>query len=104
MEVDFDLSDVMFRATANSMDSIPLPLLDRMEIIRLPGYTEDEKIKIAKKYLLSKQFQQNGLKNKELLIATSAVKDIIRYYTAKLVSEDSTERYQKSAGKLLRIF
>tara|TARA_Y100000389_G_C17453390_1_gene516342 strand:- start:499 stop:2913 length:2415 start_codon:yes stop_codon:yes gene_type:complete len=81
LEVDFDLSDVMFIATANSIDSIPLPLLDRMEIIRLPGYTEDEKIKIAKKYLLSKQFQQNGLKNKELLIATSAVKDIIRYYT-----------------------
>jgi ATP-dependent Lon protease len=71
----------MFIATANSMDSIPLPLLDRMEIIRLPGYTEEEKVKIAKKYLLSKQFQQNGLKNKELSIATSAVKDIIRYYT-----------------------
>ena len=81
LEVDFDLSDVMFIATANSMDSIPLPLLDRMEIIRLPGYTEEEKVKIAKKYLLSKQFQQNGLKNKELSIATSAVKDIIRYYT-----------------------
>ena len=81
LEVDFDLSDVMFIATANSMDSIPLPLLDRMEIIRLPGYTEDEKVSIAKKYLLSKQFRQNGLKNKELSIATSAIKDIIRYYT-----------------------
>ena len=81
LEVDFDLSDVMFIATANSMDSIPLPLLDRMEIIRLPGYTEEEKVNIAKKYLLSKQFQQNGLKKKELLIASSAVKDIIRYYT-----------------------
>ena len=81
LEVDFDLSDVMFIATANSMDSIPLPLLDRMEIIRLPGYTEQEKVNIAKKYLLSKQFQQNGLKKKELLIASSAVKDIIRYYT-----------------------
>jgi ATP-dependent Lon protease len=55
----------MFIATANSMDSIPLPLLDRMEIIRLPGYTEEEKVNIAKKYLLSKQFQQNGLKKKE---------------------------------------
>ena len=81
LEVDFDLSDVMFIATANSMDSIPLPLLDRMEIIRLPGYTEEEKVNIAKKYLLSKQFEQNGLKKKELLIASSAVKDIIRYYT-----------------------
>ena len=81
LEVDFDLSDVMFIATANSMDSIPLPLLDRMEIIRLPGYTEEEKVNIAKKYLLSKQFQQNGLKKKELLISSSAVKDIIRYYT-----------------------
>ena len=81
LEVDFDLSDVMFIATANSMDSIPLPLLDRMEIIRLPGYTEEEKVNIAKKYLLSKQFKQNGLKNKELLISSSAVKDIIRYYT-----------------------
>jgi len=81
LEVDFDLSDVMFIATANSMDSIPLPLLDRMEIIRLPGYTEEEKVNIAKKYLLSKQFQQNGLKKKELLITSSAVKDIIRYYT-----------------------
>jgi ATP-dependent Lon protease len=81
LEVDFDLSDVMFIATANSMDSIPLPLLDRMEIIRLPGYTEEEKVNITKKYLLSKQFQQNGLKKKELLISSSAVKDIIRYYT-----------------------
>tara|TARA_Y100000389_G_scaffold98505_1_gene95177 strand:+ start:4080 stop:6494 length:2415 start_codon:yes stop_codon:yes gene_type:complete len=81
LEVDFDLSDVMFIATANSMDSIPLPLLDRMEIIRLPGYTEEEKVNIAKKYLLSKQFQQNGLKKKELLISSSAVKDIIRYHT-----------------------
>jgi ATP-dependent Lon protease len=81
LEVDFDLSDVMFIATANSMDSIPVPLLDRMEIIRLPGYTEDEKTDIAKKYLLSKQFEQNGLKKKELSISTSSIRDIIRYYT-----------------------
>tara|TARA_B100001769_G_C22070349_1_gene576082 strand:- start:342 stop:1544 length:1203 start_codon:yes stop_codon:yes gene_type:complete len=81
LEVDFDLSDVMFIATANSMDSIPVPLLDRMEIIRLPGYTEDEKTNIAKKYLLSKQFDQNGLKKKELSISTSSIRDIIRYYT-----------------------
>jgi ATP-dependent Lon protease len=81
LEVDFDLSDVMFIATANSMDSIPAPLLDRMEIIRLPGYTEDEKADIAKKYLISKQFEQNGLKKKELSINTASIRDIIRYYT-----------------------
>jgi ATP-dependent Lon protease len=81
LEVDFDLSDVMFVATANSMDSIPAPLLDRMEIIRLPGYTEDEKTDIAKKYLVSKQFEQNGLKKKELSINTASIRDIIRYYT-----------------------
>ena len=81
LEINFDLSDVMFIATANSMDMIPVPLLDRMEIIRLPGYTEDEKINIAKKYLLSKQFKQNGIKPKELSISMSTIKDIIRYYT-----------------------
>ncbi|MBC8308153.1 MAG: endopeptidase La [Pelagibacterales bacterium] len=81
LEINFDLSNVMFIATANSMDMIPVPLLDRMEIIRLPGYTEDEKINIAKKYLLSKQFKQNGIKPKELSISISTIKDIIRYYT-----------------------
>jgi ATP-dependent Lon protease len=81
LEVDFDLSDVMFIATANSMDSIPAPLLDRMEIIRLPGYTEDEKTDIAKKYLISKQYEQNGLKKKELMINTASIRDMIRYYT-----------------------
>ena len=81
LEVDFDLSDVMFVATANSMDSIPAPLLDRMEIIRLPGYTEDEKTDIAKKYLIAKQFEQNGLKKKELSINTPSIRDIIRHYT-----------------------
>ena len=81
LEINFDLSNVMFIATANSMDAIPVPLLDRMEIIRLPGYTEDEKINIAKKYLFSKQFKQNGIKSKELSISMSAIKDIIRFYT-----------------------
>ncbi len=81
LEIDFDLSDVMFIATANSTDSIPTPLLDRMEIIRLPGYTEDEKADIAKKYLLSKQFKQNGLKAKELSISVPVIREIIRSYT-----------------------
>ena len=81
LEIDFDLSDVMFIATANSVDNIPLPLLDRMEIIRLPGYTEDEKANIAQKYLLAKQFKQNGLKTNELSIYVKTIKEIIRYYT-----------------------
>ncbi len=81
LEIDFDLSDVMFIATANSTDSIPTPLLDRMEVIRLPGYTEDEKVDIAKKYLLMKQFKQNGLKSKELSITIPVIRDIIRSYT-----------------------
>jgi len=81
LEIDFDLSDVMFIATANSVDNIPLPLLDRMEIIRLPGYTEDEKTNIAQKYLLAKQFKQNGLKSNELSIYVKTIKEIIRYYT-----------------------
>ena len=80
LEVDYDLSDVMFVTTANSLD-MPRPLLDRMEIIRLSGYTEDEKIKIAKKHLIPKIFKENGVKAKELLITDDAVRDIIRYYT-----------------------
>ncbi len=80
LEVDFDLSDVMFVATANSMN-IPGPLLDRMEVIRLPGYTEDEKVEIAKAYLLPKQMKNNGLKEDELQISDAALRDIVRYYT-----------------------
>ena len=80
LEVDFDLSDVMFVATANSMN-IPGPLLDRMEVIRLPGYTEDEKVEIAKAYLMPKQMKNNGLKEDELQISDSALRDIVRYYT-----------------------
>lgn len=80
LEVDFDLSDVMFVATANSMN-IPGPLLDRMEVIRLPGYTEDEKVEIAKTYLLPKQMKNNGLKEGELHVSDAALRDIVRYYT-----------------------
>ncbi|WP_047394011.1 endopeptidase La [Chitinibacter sp. ZOR0017] len=80
LEVDYDLSDVMFVATANSLN-IPAPLLDRMEIIRLSGYTEDEKVNIALKYLVPKQMKNNGVKEGELQISESAVRDIIRYYT-----------------------
>jgi len=80
LEVDYDLSDVMFLCTANSMD-IPAPLLDRMEIIRLPGYTEDEKVNIAIKYLVPKQTQANGVKKGELVFDDDSIRDIIRYYT-----------------------
>ncbi len=80
LEVDFDLSDIMFVCTANTMN-IPSALLDRMEIIRLPGYTEDEKVNIADKYLVSKQMKNNGLKEDELSIPKNSIKDIIRYFT-----------------------
>ncbi|MFW1678218.1 endopeptidase La [Pontibacter sp. JAM-7] len=80
MEVDYDLSDVMFVCTSNSMN-IPGPLLDRMEIIRIPGYTEDEKLNIARNYLLSKQFKNNGIAKNEVVIEDDAIVGLIRYYT-----------------------
>ncbi len=80
LEVDYDLSDVMFVCTSNSMN-IPGPLLDRMEVIRIPGYTEDEKLNIAQKYLIPKQMKQNGLKDGELSVDDSAIRDIVRYFT-----------------------
>jgi ATP-dependent Lon protease len=80
LEVDYDLSEVMFVTTANSLN-IPAPLLDRMEVIRLSGYTEDEKVNIAKNYLIEKQMEQNGLKNDEISIRESVIRDIIRHYT-----------------------
>jgi ATP-dependent Lon protease len=80
LEVDYDLSDIMFVATSNSMD-IPGPLLDRMEVIRLSGYTEDEKLNIAKQHLLKKQVQRNGLKESEVEVTDGAIINIVRYYT-----------------------
>jgi ATP-dependent Lon protease len=80
LEVDYDLSDVMFICTSNTMN-IPAPLLDRMEVIRIPGYTEDEKLNIAQRYLIPKQIRLNGLKDSELFISEDTVVDIVRYYT-----------------------
>lgn len=97
LEVDFDLSDVMFVATSNSM-RIPGPLLDRMEVIRIPGYTEDEKLSIAKNYLIPKQIKSNGLKKGELSISDSAVLDIIRHYTR----EAGVRNLDREISKLCR--
>ena len=80
LEVDYDLSDVMFITTANSL-RMPQPLLDRMEIIRIPGYTEDEKVEIAKRHLVTKQAEANGLKKEEWSLSEDAVRDLVRYYT-----------------------
>ncbi|MEX1033397.1 MAG: endopeptidase La [Cellvibrionaceae bacterium] len=80
LEVDYDLSDVMFVCTSNTMN-IPGPLMDRMEVIRIPGYTEDEKVNIATRYLLPKQMKRNGLQESELTLEEVAIRDIIRYYT-----------------------
>ncbi|MGH1469898.1 MAG: endopeptidase La [Cellvibrionaceae bacterium] len=80
LEVDYDLSDVMFVCTSNSMN-IPGPLMDRMEVIRIPGYTEDEKVNIAVKYLLPKQMKRNGLKANEVSVEEGAIRDVIRYYS-----------------------
>ena len=80
LEVDYDLSQVMFVATANSLN-LPEALIDRMEIIHLSGYTEDEKLEIAKRHLISKQMKNNGVKSSEIIFKDSAIMDIIRYYT-----------------------
>ena len=84
LEVDYDLSNVMFITTANTLN-IPQPLVDRMEVIRVSGYTENEKLNIAEKYLLPKQIKENGLKLSEIKIAKSALESIIRYYTLSLI-------------------
>jgi ATP-dependent Lon protease len=97
LEVDYDLSDVMFVCTSNTMN-IPGPLLDRMEVIRIPGYTEDEKLNIAQRYLLPKQIKQNGLKAGELAVRDEALLDIIRYYTR----EAGVRALEREIAKLCR--
>jgi len=97
LEVDFDLSDVMFVCTANSLN-IPAPLLDRMEVIRIPGYTEDEKLNIALRYLIPKQLKENGLKKDELRITESAVLDIIQHYTR----ESGVRNLEREISKICR--
>ena len=97
VEVEYDLSDVMFVATANTM-AIPAPLLDRMEVIRLSGYTEDEKIAIARQYLLPKQMKNNGIKPDELHVAESALRDIVRYYTR----EAGVRNLERDISKICR--
>ncbi|MEH6447227.1 MAG: endopeptidase La [Oleispira sp.] len=97
LEVDYDLSDTMFICTSNSMN-IPGPLLDRMEVIRIPGYTEDEKLNIAIRYLLPKQIKVNGLKAKEITVADDRIRDVIRYYTR----EAGVRSLERELAKLCR--
>jgi|TARA_B110000438_G_scaffold298055_1_gene345525 ATP-dependent Lon protease len=101
LEVDYDLSDIMFVCTANSMN-IPSALLDRMEIIRLPGYTEDEKVSIADKYLVKKQLKNNGLKDKELSLGKDAIKDLIRYFTREAGVRALEREIAKICRKVVR--
>ncbi|MBQ0724897.1 MAG: endopeptidase La [Cycloclasticus sp.] len=101
LEVDFDLSDVMFVATANSMN-IPGPLLDRMEVIHLSGYTEDEKISITENYLIEKQLKNNGLKETELHISQSAIRDTVRYYTREAGVRNIDREMSKICRKVVR--
>ncbi|UYC11190.1 endopeptidase La [Xanthomonas sp. CFBP 8445] len=97
LEVDLDLSEVMFVATSNSLN-IPGPLLDRMEVIRIPGYTEDEKLNIAARYLVPKQLKANGLKQDELEIGADAIRDVVRYYTR----ESGVRNLEREVAKICR--
>ena len=97
LEVEYDLSDVMFVTTANTL-RMPQPLLDRMEIIRIPGYTEDEKVQIAKRHLIKKQLEANGLRSGELVIADSALIDVVRYYTR----EAGVRNFEREIANLAR--
>jgi len=101
LEVDLDLSEVMFVATSNSLN-IPSPLLDRMEVIRIPGYTEEEKLNIAMRYLVPKQLKANGVKPEELKIAESAIRDIVRYYTRESGVRNLEREIAKIARKVVK--
>ena len=101
LEVDYDLSDVMFVTTANTLNILP-PLLDRMEVIRIPGYTEDEKINIANKYLLPKQIKENGVKKEELELVDGTIKEIIRSYTRESGVRNLEREISKVARKVVK--
>jgi ATP-dependent Lon protease len=101
VEVDFDLSDVMFVATANTLN-IPAALLDRMEVIRLSGYTEDEKVNIAQRYLLPKQMKNNGLKQDELSVTEEALRDVVRYYTREAGVRSLEREISKVCRKVVK--
>jgi ATP-dependent Lon protease len=101
LEVDYDLSDVMFVTTANTLNILP-PLLDRMEVIRLAGYTEDEKINIANKYLLPKQIKDNGVKEKEMILSADIIKEIIRSYTKESGVRNLEREISKVARKVVK--
>lgn len=102
LEVDFDLSDVMFVATANTLNTVPSALLDRMEVIRLSGYTEDEKVNISKQYLIPKQLEANGLAKGELHFVESSLRDIIRYYTREAGVRNLEREIAKVCRKVVR--
>jgi ATP-dependent Lon protease len=103
LEVDYDLSDVMFVCTSNTMN-IPGPLLDRLEVIRIPGYTEDEKLNIAERYLVPKQIKLNGLKKDEISISEDAVIDVIRYYTREAGVRGLEREMAKICRKMVKAF